>query len=191
MTKKIILLSNSPRRKELLSGAGVAFTTRHNSFEENTDTTLPPADFVIQSALDKLNHTKSNPDEIIISADTIVYFDNQIIGKPKDLEHAFTTVKSMCGKFHKVYTGLALKDHNTQEIVTAFEETNVYFNNLTDTEIKSYLAKINPLDKAGAYAIQDIGSILVNRIEGCYYNVMGLPVSKLFFMLKNLKVNIL
>lgn len=188
--KKIILLSNSPRRKELLRGADVDFTTRHNSFEENTDASLPPAEFVMQSALDKLNHTKSNEHEIVISADTIVYFNKQIIGKPKDLDIAFNTVKEMCGKSHTVYTGIAVKDHDTQEIIKDYEATDVYFNKLNDNEIKTYLRQINPLDKAGAYAIQDHGSILVNRIDGCYYNVMGLPVSKLFFMLKQFKVNL-
>lgn len=191
MKPKIILLSNSPRRKELLSGAGIEFTTRHNSFEENTDPSLPPKDFVILSALEKVNHTKSNQDEIVISADTIVYFDNRLIGKPKNMDQAFAVVKQMCGKSHTVYTGIAIKNHNTGEIIKDCEETEVYFNDLSDAEIESYLHKINPLDKAGAYAIQDHGSILVNRIEGCYYNVMGLPVSKLFFMLKKFNLNVL
>lgn len=191
MKKKIILLSNSPRRKELLQGADVDFTVRQNDFEENTDPTLNPIDFVIQSALDKINHTESYANEIVISADTIVYFDKEIIGKPKDMAAAFNLVKRMCGKSHTVYTGIAIKDHDSQKIISDYEATNVYFNKLTDLEIEAYLTKINPLDKAGAYAIQDHGSILVNRIEGCYYNVMGLPVSKLFFMLKKLEVNIL
>jgi len=189
---KIVLISNSPRRKELLETIGVSFRVGQNSYEENIDINLPPEEFVIQSALEKIKHSSIGKEgEILLTADTIVYFNERIIGKPQNMEEAFSFIKDMAGNYHEVYTGLALKDVSKQKYVTGFSKTRVHFVELSDAEIKSYLSAISPLDKAGAYAIQGKGGLIVSKVEGCFYNVMGLPLEKLGSLLKELGVNLL
>ncbi|MFC2140611.1 Maf family protein, partial [Candidatus Auribacterota bacterium] len=161
-------------------------------YEETIAKEEDPQKFVLESALAKINHASViKKDEIVIAADTIVYFENEIIGKPKTMPEAFQFLKRMSGECHSVYTGMAVKDGASGEVFTAAEETKVYFAKFSDTEIETYLDRIDPLDKAGAYAIQGEGALIVERIEGCYYNVMGLPLVALRKLLIKIGVDLL
>lgn len=190
--KKLVLLSNSPRRQALLENLGIKFAVRQNNYREKPSPKSSPIHFALDNALGKISQAlKYQKDEVLITADTIVYFKEQIIGKPQNYKEAFETVKNMCGTYHFVYTGIAVKDCATGQIFSDCEKTKVYFVKLTDKELKAYLNYIKPLDKAGAYAIQGAGALLVEKIEGCYYNVMGLPLVKLAGLLKKVKVSLL
>jgi len=127
---------------------------------------------------------------VIVGADTIVYLDGKIIGKPKDINDAYRMLKKIQGRTHVVYTGMALYDTTTKNLVVDYIKTKVTIRNLSKKEISRYFELINPLDKAGAYAIQEAGSLIVEKISGCYYNVLGFPVSKLEDMLQTLNYSL-
>ena len=177
----IILASKSPRRKQLLSLLNISFEICPSTIDENIEH-LPPRDFVEELSKQKAIDVSGIYDEgIIIGADTIVVLDDTILGKPKDEADAFNILHMLSGRSHSVYTGLCFvkKDKNTNDLaVHCFsEETKVTFATLTDREINAYIATGSPMDKAGAYGIQEwIGFIGVTKIEGSYFNVMGLPI---------------
>ena len=127
---------------------------------------------------------------IIIAADTVVLSGKKIIGKPKDLDDAFKTLKIISRKPQWVYTGMAVIDIDNNKVLTDYEKTKIYMYRLSDRQIKNYFRKVSPLDKAGSFDIQGLGSIFINRIEGCFNNVIGLPLAKLAKMLKRIDVDL-
>ncbi len=181
--KKILLASQSPRRQELLKGLGLEFSI----IKINADESYPHdlvreeiTEFISQSKADAYEIKNSN--EILITADTLVWLDNLIMGKPKDYEDAFQMIRRMSGKIHEVFTSVTIK---TKDKTVSFSETTeVVFDEFSDKEIEYYIQNHQPFDKAGAYGIQDwLGYAKISRINGCYYNVMGLPLHQLYKVL--------
>ena len=178
----LILASKSPRRKEILQNAGLDFEIIVSHTDESVPAGTLPFDAVMQISKRKAQAVKGvlgekAKNKIILSADTVVVLDNEIIGKPKDEKDAFSILSRLSGKRHVVYTGFTIiKD---DFIYSDFESTNVYFRQLSDTEIMSYIKSGEPMDKAGAYGIQHKGALLVNKIHGDYFNVVGLPINKI------------
>ncbi len=177
----IILGSASPRRKELLSDIGLTFKIKTTDAEESFPNHLKEqeiAEFLAKQKSDFLSEDlKEN--ELLITADTIVSYNNELLNKPKGKEDAFNTLKKLSGNIHKVITGVCIKT-STKELVFS-STTKVSFKELSDEEINQYIEQHNPFDKAGAYGIQDwIGKIAIVNIEGSYTNVVGLPTAKLY-----------
>ncbi len=185
---KIILGSNSPRRKELLAEMGYSFEVRVNSFEEKIDKQLPIDRIPEDIALQKVKHLTptQKKDECIICADTLVFLEGQVLGKPKSEREAKEMLMKLSGKTHTVITGVAL---SYQDKIQTFQvQTQVSFKSLSSAIIDEYIEKHSPLDKAGSYGIQDwIGLIDVQSIEGSYTNVVGLPTAQLHQELSKIK----
>ncbi len=182
--EKIILASASPRRKELMTMASLSFDVIISDCDETIEYD-GPEDMVRKLSLlkakdvaEKIKKTETGP-HIVIGADTIVYFQNQILGKPKNEEDAFRMLQSMSGKTHTVYTGVSLIDTVSGQTETFCEATKVEFYDVTDEDIRAYIATGDPLDKAGSYGVQGRGCFLVKRIEGDYFTVVGLPIAHL------------
>lgn len=185
---QIILASNSPRRKELMSGLGVDYVVR----------TLPdvdesyPADLAGAAIPEYISRKKADayrsimqPGELLITADTIVWLDGKVLGKPEGREGAVEMIRSLSGKSHQVFTGVCLTTTEWQKSFTA--ASDVEFDVLSEEEIRYYVDKYQPMDKAGAYGVQEwIGYIGVKSISGSFYNIMGLPIQKLYKELKDL-----
>ena len=187
---KVVLASASARRQELLFRLINNFDIVVSNFDESTVPFEGDIDEYVKAlALGKAVDIRDRIKEesIIISADTIVTQDNKILGKPKDKNDAFKMLKSLQGKSHFVYSGVVVM--NTKTNITRQESlrTKVTFSNISDEEILEYIETGEPLDKAGAYGIQGKGGVFVERIEGCYYNVVGLPLNKLKLMLEEVK----
>ena len=183
----IILASNSPRRKELLAGLGLPYEVRVLAdIDESYPATLCGEDIPLYISKKKAEAYLETlqPDDLIVTADTIVWLDGQVLGKPADEAEARAMLHALSGKTHQVITGVTLA---TAERTKSFASVSeVTFAPLTDAEIDYYIAHYHPLDKAGSYGIQEwIGFIGVERIEGSYFNVMGLPVQRLYRELKN------
>ena len=187
---RLVLASNSPRRRELLGGLGIPFTVRTISgIDESYPANLDGADIPLHIARQKAAAYLPTlaPDELLITADTIVYLDNRVIGKPKDEDEAIRMLHTLSGRTHKVITGVSL---STTRQTRAFAAVSlVTFAPLSEEEIDYYVHTFHPLDKAGAYGVQEwIGMVGVKRIEGSYFNVMGLPVQRLYEELRHLRV---
>ncbi len=187
---KVVLASASERRQELLSRLIKNFDTVVSDFDESKvlfegDIDRYVKDVALGKAMDV--KTKLNEDAIIISADTIVTIEDKILGKPKDKEDAFKIIKSLQGRKHMVYSGVVVINTARNVIKQESLATEVTFSEISDDEILEYIETGEPLDKAGAYGIQGIGGIFVKEIRGCYYNVVGLPLNKLKFMLKEVQ----
>ena len=183
---KIILASNSPRRKELLGGLGLSFEVRTmKGIDESYPADLKGEDIPIYISGKKAEAYRDvmAEDEMIITADTIVYDNSQVLGKPKDREDAISMLRQLSGHAHDVITGVSIV---TKVKTIQFASTSkVYFASLTDEEIEYYVDSYKPFDKAGSYGIQEwIGFVGVTRIEGSYFNVMGLPIQRLYTELK-------
>lgn len=176
----VILASGSPRRRELLTMLGLDFEVVPSKAEELAPEGLSPEDTVMFLARTKGEDVAGSVScgKTVIAADTIVYLEGRIIGKPKDAEEAKEMLRMLSGKTHEVYTGVFVNGQ------CEYERTSVTFRELTDDEIDGYIATGEPLDKAGAYGAQGLGSVFVSRIEGDFFNVMGLPVCRLSNMLK-------
>lgn len=178
--KKIVLASQSPRRHELLWNLGMEFSLFVADVDEQYPADLPlrmvPSFLAEKKALSVLPHLQ--PDELLITADTVVLFQNRIFGKPADEAEACVMLQLLSGHMHEVLTGVTLA---TRERITTFSElTKVYFKHLSVDMIDHYVKRFRPLDKAGAYGVQDwIGLTGIEKVSGCFYNVMGLPVSRL------------
>lgn len=182
---EIILASKSPRRQQLLSDLGLKFSVQSidipEEFPEGLGMTEVPVYLAELKAFAFLPQLKSN--QLIITADTIVWLDGQVLNKPTDYADGFRMLKDLSGKKHQVLTGVCLL--STQKKVSFFVSTDVWFKQLSDEEIQYYLENFRPYDKAGAYGIQEwIGYIGIHRIEGSFFNVMGLPVQSLYEHLK-------
>ena len=183
----VILASNSPRRKELLGQLGVEFTTRVlNDIDESFPAEMPADDVAEYISKKKADAYRKLMDEneLIITADTIVVSDDKILGKPKDAQDACAMLRELSGHAHKVITGVTI---TTKELSTSFSSvTEVNFASLTDEEIEYYVENYKPFDKAGAYGIQEwIGCVAVSGMNGSYYNVMGLPIFRLYQELRD------
>ena len=175
----IVLASQSPRRKAILSQVDLDFTIEPSKINEDFSIELLPKAFCEHWAREKANDVARNHiDKLIIGADTIVVIDDKILGKPKNYKESFSMLKSLSGKTHQVLTGVSLIHLDLGIDFTFNESTNVSFCFLTDEEINNYIDKYKPYDKAGSYGIQDGFSVYVERINGCFYNVMGFPISR-------------
>ena len=186
---KTILASASERRKELLSRIVSDYEIIVSDFDEE----LVPFNGDIEEYVKTLAFEKGNTvqgtlkeDAIIIAADTIVTLDGKILGKPRDKKEAFGMLKSLSGKSHKVYSGIALLNTKNNKVIKEAICTEVKFSKLSDEEIFQYIDTEEPMDKAGAYGIQGYGGVFVEEIKGCYYNVVGLPLNKLKKLLKEI-----
>ncbi|HEX3010468.1 MAG TPA: Maf family protein [Syntrophomonadaceae bacterium] len=190
--KPIILASQSPRRKELLARLGLVFTTIPANIDEEMTSSQYPQTAVQEIAFQKAKYVSELVnDGLIISADTVVVWKDNVLGKPADQKNAFEMLKMLSGQEHQVITGLCLWDVASGRYELESEMTVVHFRRLTDKEIKNYVSTGEPMDKAGAYGIQGLGSMLVDRIEGCYYNVVGLPLTRLYLMMEHYGINLL
>lgn len=178
--KKIILASSSPRRKEILEGIGLDFEVMSSSVTEEIRDDELPEQIVMGLAFQKAIDISSKLDEnnIIIAADTIVYKD-KILGKPNNYEDAFNMLFTLQGSYHYVYTGIAIIETKSYKKFVTYERTKVKFKELSEDRIKRYIETGEVWDKAGAYAIQSLGGLFVEFIIGDYFNVVGLPISKL------------
>ena len=187
---KIVLASQSPRRRKLLTQLGLSFDIQPSTCEEIITSTIA-TDVVTDLALQKaIEVAKQYPNSLVIGADTIVVLNGEILGKPETPAHAIEMLKELSAKTHEVYTGVAFvktsKPGTNPDVHTFFEETHVEFSPLTETEIKAYVATGSPMDKAGSYGIQDDwGAVFVKRIEGDYYNVVGFPLNRFYNELKH------
>ena len=184
------MASNSPRRRELLAGLGLPFEVRIiDGIDESYPASLVVSDVPLFISKKKAQAYTLAPSELLITADTIVCIDNEILGKPKDNEEACKMLTKLSGRTHQVITGVTL---TTTEWTHSFScSSDVTFAILSEQEILHYVNAYHPLDKAGAYGIQEwIGYIGVTRLEGSYFNVMGLPVQRLYSELKKLNIKI-
>lgn len=185
--RKIILASASPRRKEILEKAGVSFIIKTGNGEERL-TTTEPEEAVKELSSQKAYMVVQEEEEgtLIIGADTVVVFEGEILGKPKNEKDAFETLKKLQGNVHQVYTGVTILEyHNGTWIPYSFaEKTDVMFYPVTEAEIMEYIASGEPMDKAGSYGIQGQWAIYVQGIQGDYLNVVGLPVARLLYEMK-------
>lgn len=173
---RLILGSKSPRRQEILNFFSIPFTQASPDFDE---TLIPfkgdPIAFAKEVAIRKAQCLQDRfPHDVILTADTIVYQGGRLFLKPESLREAYAMLKELSGKEHQVFTGICVLKQ--KEIFSGVEESRVFFHELTEPQIQIYHENFHPLDKAGGYAIQKGGSLIVKRIEGCYYNIMGLPI---------------
>ena len=183
---KLILASKSPRRKEILETMGVSFEIDVADVDESVSDDFSPVEAVCEISKRKAQRIaeRHGEDEIVISADTVVVIDGKIIGKPKDKEDAFCILKNLSGRTHEVYTGFTVCGNGKTK--TDFEVTKVHFKELCDDDIRRYIATGEPMDKAGAYGIQQKGNLFVDYIHGDYYNVVGFPISKICVTIREL-----
>lgn len=187
--KPIVLVSSSPRRRELLERAGLEFTVDEADIEENQIDDADPAELAKSISMAKaLAAAPRHPGSILIAADTLGWLDGQILGKPRNKEDARRMLEAMSGRCHRVITGFTIIDTNTGRAVSKTVETAVHFKTISKGDIDKYIATGEPLDKAGGYAIQGAGGMFVDRIEGDYYNVVGLPVNALAKALKTYNI---
>ncbi len=175
---KLVLASKSPRRSEILKNAGIDFTVRVAETQETIPEGTKPQDAVVFLAAKKAMAVKRADDELVLGADTVVVLDDKILGKPKDREDAYNMLKSLSGRVHSVFTGVCAIGNGVS--MTFAEETKVEFLPLTDEEINSYIDTNEPYDKAGAYGIQGLASKFIRGIQGDYFNVVGLPISRIY-----------
>lgn len=187
MNHKIILASKSPRRQELLRLMDVDFRIELREVDESYPENLSPEEVAVYIAEKKAKAYDGsvNDDEVVLTADTIVVIDDKILGKPESLDHAVEILQMLSGRVHRVITGVCLLHKHQYNLF--YDVSEVFFRKLTDEEIRSYVHKYQPMDKAGAYGIQQwIGLIGIERINGSYTNVVGLPTEKLYQQLKQL-----
>ncbi|HPD00911.1 MAG TPA: Maf family protein [Acetivibrio sp.] len=194
ITIQIVLASASPRRSELLKQIGLDFIIVPSKIDEGNNDNLSPAELVqylaYQKAMDvaeQMAQTGHNNRYLVIGADTVVVKDG-IIGKPADRHEAFCILSRLRGGWHEVFTGIALIDTRDFKYIKGFETTRVKMKEMSDDTIFAYIDSQEPMDKAGAYGVQGKGAVLVERVEGCYFNVVGLPLPRLAELLKEFGV---
>lgn len=186
---QIILASQSPRRKELLGLFGLPFVIRATDVDEKMDLAKPAAEEVARVSRLKALATPRSDDDIVIAADTIVVCGGNVLGKPRDEKDAAKMLRLLSGRDHQVMTGLTVLFGKEERTVT--EITDLHFRKLSDAEINRYIATGEPMDKAGSYGIQGGGALFAERMVGDYYNVMGLPVCRLWHILNDLAPQVL
>lgn len=193
--KQLILASQSPRRKMLLEQIGVNFEVYPSDIDEKTVEKTEPGEYVRslseKKALTVKEHLCSEGRNtfVVLAADTVVVLDGMILGKPADENEAFDMLNNLSDKWHEVMTGITVLDGDTGRKLTHVEKTRVKMRNLGSEQIKHYIETGEPLDKAGAYGIQGIGALLFERIDGCYYNVVGLPLYSVSVMLSQFGID--
>jgi len=185
---KLILASQSPRRKELLGLMGHPFAIRVADIDETMNPNLAPYDEVARVSRRKALAVERAEEDIVVAADTIVVVGGAVLGKPRDEADAFRMLKSLSGRDHQVMTGMTVVKGN--EAVTVTEVTHIHFRELSDGEIWAYIATKEPMDKAGSYGIQGGAALFATHLEGDYYNVMGLPVCRLTMILRQFGLKI-
>jgi septum formation protein len=173
---KLILASGSPRRSEILKNAGYEFVVKPTSADESLPDGILPGDAVKLLSERKADAAKIECSDVVLSADTVVALGDRILGKPSDKAEAFSMLRSLSGKTHSVYTGVTIKSAEKKRVFAV--KTDVLFYPLTDDEINAYIATGEPFDKAGAYGIQGRAAVFVEKIDGDYYSVVGLPLSR-------------
>ncbi|MDD5084676.1 MAG: Maf family protein [Candidatus Omnitrophica bacterium] len=189
--RTIILASGSKARRNLLKQIGLEFSVVPSRGSEKRFLRGRPSDFVMGNALGKAKAVAEKfKSGIVIAADTVVLVGKKIIGKPKNVRDAFKALKLLSRRPQWVYTGLAVIDIASGRILTDYEKTKIYMYRLSNKEIRNYFRKVSPLDKAGSFDIQGLGGVFIDRIEGCFYNVVGLPLAKLARMLKKIRVEV-
>jgi len=189
---KIILASTSPRRLELLKGLGLKVKVVGSRVKESKFDISDPEELVKTLAMSKAQEVaRRTRSGLVVGADTIVVLGGKILGKPRNSEEAKSMLRELSGKTHEVLTGLAVVDASTGKKTMDFVRTRVKFRKLAEEEIASYVATGKPFDKAGAYAIQEKAGLFVERIDGCYFNVVGLPLAKLAEILKKYNVTLM
>jgi septum formation protein len=181
---KLVLASQSPRRAELLTAAGFDFIVRVSDVDETHRAGEGPEEYSLRLAREKALAVVAGPDDTVLGADTIVVLNGEIMGKPRDAADATRMLIALSGRGHDVLTGVCLL--RGEKLFTEMTKTTVWFASLSDAEIAWYVASGEPMDKAGAYAIQGLASRFVDRIEGSYSNVVGLPVSVVYRLLESL-----
>lgn len=181
---RLVLASQSPRRRELLARAGFSFVVRPVEVDESRRPGEDAAAHVQRLAREKARAARAEPEETVLGADTVVVVDGEILGKPADVVEAAAMLRKLSGRSHEVFTGVCLRRDAVE--LTEFEVTRVCFVALSEEEVQEYVASGEPMDKAGAYAVQGLASKFVERIEGCYFNVVGLPVARVYRMMKQL-----
>ncbi|MNI10921.1 Septum formation protein Maf [compost metagenome] len=197
--RRVILASTSPRRKELVASLNIPYDIVPSHADEATPENWSPMQIVTELAKRKAEavyHSLDSSDSsretgVIVGSDTIVVMDGEVLGKPKNEEEAATMIASLQGRSHTVYTGVACIDSNTGEMLVDYRSTEVTMRSLTNEEVLAYARSGEGLDKAGAYAIQGLGATLVTGIQGCYFNVVGLPLSLLAQMLEHFDIRVL
>lgn len=185
----LILASASPRRQELLRNAGIEFTVQPAYIPETRQPHESPPDYARRLASEKARHifrefSKSDPGVIVLGADTVVVIDNQVLGKPENQSEAASMLRKLSGKTHQVISAICFAYAKGERV--AHEITKVDMNEISEEQIKTYVASGEPMDKAGAYAIQGSASKWIPRIEGCYFNVVGLPVARVWQLLQEI-----
>ena len=186
---ELILASQSPRRKELLGLFHIPFTIRVADIDETMDPAKSPAEEVARVSKAKAFAVPREPEDVVIAADTIVVLEDRVLGKPKDETHAVEMLTALSGRDHQVMTGVTVLKGDAA--LTHTEITHIHFRPLSQAEIRRYVATGEPMDKAGAYGIQGGAALFAEKMQGDYYNVMGLPVCRLFQMLCTLAPEIM
>ena len=187
---KIILASTSPRRKELLSRLGLVFETEESGYEEEMRLELDPEKLAEHLSFHKAKPVSDrNPDAIVIAADTFIVFQGKYLGKPKGEEEARNMLKELSGKRHEIITGVTVMDKD--KTISFVSKADVYMKDLSLETIDNYIKTGEPMDKAGAYAIQGKGAVLIEKMEGDFFGAVGLPIGRLSEELKKFGINIL
>ena len=177
----VVLASGSPRRRELLGHLGIPFVVRPSEADESYAPDQTPEEIVASISRRKALAAQAAPQELVIAADTMVFLDRARLGKPRDEAEALAMLTALQGRRHTVCTGVTVR--RGAQILTESESTAVWFRPASEAELRAYIATGEPMDKAGAYGIQGLGALLVERIDGDFYNVMGLPLLRLSRML--------
>lgn len=186
---EVILASQSERRRQILGQMGVEFRVIPSNYQEEWDHAEDPETFASRTAIAKARDVSSyRRDDFVIGADTIVVLEDRIFGKPDHREEAFEMLKALSNRSHRVMTGFAIVRESDGTAITGVEITEVVFARISDTEIERYIATGEPMDKAGAYGIQGFGGSFVTSIKGCYFNVVGLPLRRVYEALTSLGV---
>lgn len=192
MEKRIILASKSPRRKQLLEQIGLKFEVRESEYEEDMTAMADPIRLVKFLALKKAEAVAQYyTDAIVIGADTFVIFEGKFIGKPKDRADAQRMLRTLSGKTNIIITGFAVIDTSTGKVVNDYDQAEVTIKELTNEDIENYINTGEPMDKAGAFGIQGVGAVIVEKVDGDYHNIMGLPLSRLYSELKEFGIDAL
>ncbi|MBO8137255.1 MAG: septum formation inhibitor Maf [Desulfotomaculum sp.] len=188
----LVLASSSPRRRELLQSLGLNFEVRVKPVSEDFPSGMEPGAVVeILSERKARAVAEELDDGLVIGSDTVVTYNNKILGKPQNEGQAKEMLRTLQGSSHYVYSGVAVIDAASGKTEVTHQRTRVKMKNMTEDEIESYVSTGEPMDKAGAYAIQGIASIFIEEIEGCYFNVVGMPLERLAYLLKKFNYDIL
>ena len=189
--REVILASNSKARQDLLKQIGLKFRVVESRVKELRGVTKSCKDLVVKNALKKAKNAAKRFDRgVVIGADTVVLAGERIIGKPRTKSEAFRILKFLSTRPQWVYTGLAVVDIDNNKIYRSYEKTKVYMYRMSDDEIRAYLRRVSSSKMAGSFDIQGLGGVFIERIEGCFYNVVGLPLAKLARMLKRVGIDI-